>query len=153
MNDGIILRTSPEFTALRKNLLQAIERLDGLLAELRPSIRSETYLTSEEVRMIFDLCPRSLQNYRDNRLIPYTTIGGTILYPQDAPAQFVVALQAADLLRMSLQIAAAASREIAAGNERQIPVPSVVICRIQLPLEPCGPFPQGRHLFRIPIIY
>lgn len=60
MNDGIILRTSPEFTALRKNLLQAIERLDGLLAELRPSIRSETYLTSEEVRMIFDLCPRSL---------------------------------------------------------------------------------------------
>ena len=36
MNDGIILRTSPEFTALRKNLLQAIERLDGLLAELRP---------------------------------------------------------------------------------------------------------------------
>ena len=48
MNDGIILRTSPEFTALRKNLLQAIERLDGLLAELRPSIRSETYLTSEE---------------------------------------------------------------------------------------------------------
>ena len=67
MNDGIILRTSPEFTALRKNLLQAIERLDGLLAELRPSIRSETYLTSEEVRMIFDLCPRSLQNYRDRR--------------------------------------------------------------------------------------
>ena len=48
MNDGIILRTSPEFTALCKNLLQAIERLDGLLAELRPSIRSETYLTSEE---------------------------------------------------------------------------------------------------------
>ena len=80
MNDGIILRTSPEFTALRKNLLQAIERLDGLLAELRPSIRSETYLTSEEVRMIFDLCPRSLQNYRDN----YTTIGGKILYPQSA---------------------------------------------------------------------
>ena len=80
MNDGIILRTSPEFTALRKNLLQAIE----LLAELRPSIRSETYLTSEEVRMIFDLCPRSLQNYRDNRLIPYTTIGGKILYPQSA---------------------------------------------------------------------
>lgn len=84
MNDSIILRTSPEFTALCKNLLQAIERLDGLLAELRPSIRSETYLTSEEVRMIFDLCPRSLQNYRDNRLIPYTTIGGKILYPQSA---------------------------------------------------------------------
>ena len=81
MNDGIILRTSPEFTALCKTLLQAIERL---LAELRPSIRSETYLTSEEVRMIFDLCPRSLQNYRDNRLIPYTTIGGKILYPQSA---------------------------------------------------------------------
>ena len=72
---------------------------------------------------------------------------------QDAPTQFVVALQAADLLRMSLQIAAATSREIAAGNERQIPVPSVVICRIQLSFEPCGPFPQDRHLFRIPIIH
>ncbi len=27
------------------------------------------------------LSKRSLQNYRDERVIPYTTIGGKILYP------------------------------------------------------------------------
>ena len=34
--------------------------------------------------MIFDLCPRSLQNYRDNRLISNTTAGDKILHPQSA---------------------------------------------------------------------
>ena len=75
-------------TGSRTGLIDSLREMRGELApeetELRPSIRSETYLTSEEVRMIFDLCPRSLQNYRDNRLIPYTTIGGKILYPQSA---------------------------------------------------------------------
>ena len=41
-------------------------------------------LTSEEVRSIFGLSKRSLQNYRYNRQIPYTSIGGKILYPQSA---------------------------------------------------------------------
>ena len=41
-------------------------------------------LTSEEVRSIFGLSKRSLQNYRDNRQIPFTSIGGKILYPQSS---------------------------------------------------------------------
>ena len=84
MNPEIILRTTPEHQALCRNLRKAIVALDKLLSEKRPSILSETYLTSEEVREIFDLSPRTLQNYRDNRQIPYTTIGGKILYPQSA---------------------------------------------------------------------
>ena len=84
MNPEIILRTTPEHQALCRNLRKAIVALDKLLSEKLPSILSETYLTSEEVREIFDLSPRTLQNYRDNRQIPYTTIGGKILYPQSA---------------------------------------------------------------------
>ena len=31
---------------------------------------------------LFSLCPRTLQNYRDRRVLPYTTIGSKILYPR-----------------------------------------------------------------------
>ena len=38
----------------------------------------------ELYRSIFSISKRSLQNYRDNRQIPYTTLGGKILYPQSS---------------------------------------------------------------------
>ncbi len=30
----------------------------------------------------FHISRRALQNYRDKRIIPYTSIGGTLLYPE-----------------------------------------------------------------------
>ena len=55
-----------------------------LIDEHRPSILQEIYLTGEEICEVFGLCLRTLQNYRNNRQIPYTMIGGKILYPQSA---------------------------------------------------------------------
>lgn len=82
MEDSIITSTMPEFKLFCRRLQKAISTLDALIAEHRPTIFQETYLTSEEVRELFGLSLRSLQNYRDNRQIPYTTIGGKFLYPQ-----------------------------------------------------------------------
>lgn len=82
MEDPIITSTTPEFKLFCRRLQKAISTLDALIAEHRPTIFQETYLTSEEVRELLGLSLRSLQNYRDNRQIPYTTIGGKFLYPQ-----------------------------------------------------------------------
>lgn len=84
MNEEIITRDSQEYKELRRNLVKAIQSIDILIDTHRPAIGNEVYLTSEEICSIFSISKRSLQNYRDNRQIPYTTIGGKILYPQSA---------------------------------------------------------------------
>ena len=84
MSEDIITRDSSEFKELRRNIIRAIQAVDILIDTHRPAIGNEVYLTSEEVCSLFGLSKRSLQNYRDNRQIPYTSIGGNILYPQSA---------------------------------------------------------------------
>lgn len=84
MSEDIITRDSSEFKELRRNIIRAIQAVDILIDTHRPTIGNEVYLTSEEVCSLFSLSKRSLQNYRDNRQIPYTSIGGKILYPQSA---------------------------------------------------------------------
>ena len=84
MNEEIITSDSQEYKDLHRNLVKAIQSIDILIDTHRPAIGNEVYLTSEEICSIFSISKRSLQNYRDNRQIPYTTIGGKILYPQSA---------------------------------------------------------------------
>lgn len=84
MYEDIVTRDSSEFKELRRNIIRAIQAVDILIDTHRPAIGNEVYLTSEEVCGLFSLSKRSLQNYRDNRQIPYTSIGGKILYPQSA---------------------------------------------------------------------
>lgn len=84
MSEDIITHDSSEFKELRRNIIRAIQAVDILIDTHRPAIGNEVYLTSEEICSIFSISKRSLQNYRDNRQIPYTSIGGKILYPQSA---------------------------------------------------------------------
>ena len=79
--DDVLLRTSPEYKEFRQEILRAIHLLDTSIAAHRPTIVTESYLTGEEVMELFSLCPRTLQNYRDRRVLP-TTIGSKILYPR-----------------------------------------------------------------------
>ena len=80
--EDFITRNSAEYVELRKKALQALKSVKPLIDEHRPSIFNEVYLTGEEVRCMFGISRRSLQTYRDERIIPYTTIGGKFLYPQ-----------------------------------------------------------------------
>ena len=84
MTDDLITRTTEEFRELRKKLTQALRLIERLIEEQRPSIFNEVYLTSEEIRSMFGISKRSLQTYRDERIIPYTMLGGKFLYPQSA---------------------------------------------------------------------
>ena len=70
--DDVLLRTSPEYKEFRQEILRAIHLLETSIAAHRPTIVTESYLTGEEVMELFSLCPRTLQNYRDRRVLPYT---------------------------------------------------------------------------------
>ncbi len=80
--EDFVTRNSEEYKELRKAAIQALKTINRLIDEHRPSILNEIYLTGEEVRAMFCISKRSLQTYRDERIIPYTTIGGKFLYPQ-----------------------------------------------------------------------
>ena len=84
MPEEIITRDSATFKELYRDIVKAIRAVDILIDTHRPTIGNELYLTSEEICSIFSISKRSLQNYRDNRQIPYTTLGGKILYPQSS---------------------------------------------------------------------
>lgn len=79
--DDIITRGSEEYKALDEAIGKAKADIEKLLSGHRPTIEGERYLTTEEVCECFGISRRALQNYRDERTIPHTSVAGKILYP------------------------------------------------------------------------
>ena len=76
----IITRDTPEYKELIEAMRCATQIVDKLIAEVEPSLLGEHYLTTEQVMLHLHISRRALQNYRDKGIIPYTSIGGTLLY-------------------------------------------------------------------------
>ena len=55
-------------------------RVRSMAQTHRPLFEGEIYLTGREVCERLFLSPRTLQDYRDKNIIPYTQIAGKILY-------------------------------------------------------------------------
>ena len=55
-------------------------RVRSIAQTHRPLFEGEIYLTGREVCERLFLSPRTLQDYRDKGIIPYTQIAGKILY-------------------------------------------------------------------------
>ena len=67
-----------------KQHISGIKGLTNLVRSIaqthRPLFEGEIYLTGREVCDRLFLSPRTLQDYRDKSIIPYTQIAGKILY-------------------------------------------------------------------------
>ena len=65
-------------------VLSALEGVNRRIKEVaqthKPLFRGEHFLTSTEVCERLYISPRTLQDYRDRRIIPYTQFAGKILY-------------------------------------------------------------------------
>jgi len=80
-NRSALTCDTDEYKELLEAMRRAAQTADKLIAEVEPSLLGERYLTTEQVMARFHISRRALQNYRDKRIIPYTSIGGTLLYP------------------------------------------------------------------------
>ena len=80
--EDLLTKESAEFRELVGQLCTAHKSVMAVRERHRPTIADERYLKGEEVMAYLHISPRTLQNLRDNRLIPFTTIGGKILYPE-----------------------------------------------------------------------
>ena len=50
------------------------------MANNRPTLGGERFLTDKEVSAWLKVSRRTLQDYRNNGILPYTQVGGKILY-------------------------------------------------------------------------
>lgn len=78
----IITCDTPEYKALVEAMRCAVQTADRLIADVKPSLLAERYLTTEQVMSHLHISRRPLQNYWDRGIILYTSIGGTLLYPE-----------------------------------------------------------------------
>jgi hypothetical protein len=80
--ENILMNDSAEFVELIGQLRTAHKNVLAVRERHKPTIADENYLTGEAIMSQLHISLRTLQNLRDNRLIPFTTIGGKILYPE-----------------------------------------------------------------------
>ena len=78
----IITTRSEEFKELTDWMVQTTREIETAMKHLRPTIGQEHYLTGDEICRRFHVCKRTLQTLRDTKAIPYTPLGGKILYPE-----------------------------------------------------------------------
>ncbi|WP_297451188.1 helix-turn-helix domain-containing protein [uncultured Alistipes sp.] len=81
-NRSVLTRDMAEYEELLEAMRLAAQTADRLIAEITPPLSGERYLTTEQVMTHFHISRRALQNYRDKGVIPYTSVGGTLLYPE-----------------------------------------------------------------------
>ena len=67
-----------------KNVLESMKELLALYKNVtgnyRPMLDGERYLTDREVSEILKVSRRTLQEYRNEGILPYISLGGKILY-------------------------------------------------------------------------
>lgn len=80
----IITKDSEEFKELTGWMKKIGKSVEAATARIRPAIADEHYLQGEDVCEMLHISKRTLQTLRDEGAIPYTTIGGKILYPESA---------------------------------------------------------------------
>ena len=80
MEHEIINKETPEMKQLISGIREVRKRLREIAQTHRPLFGGEIYLTGREVCEHLFISPRTLQDYRDKGIIPYTQIAGKILY-------------------------------------------------------------------------
>lgn len=73
-------KETPEMKQLISGIKKLTKRVRSLAQTHRPLFQGELFLTGREVCERLFLSPRTLQDYRDKGILPYTQIAGKILY-------------------------------------------------------------------------
>jgi excisionase family DNA binding protein len=63
-----------------ENMKEVLALYKKVVANYRPLLNGERYLTDKEVASILKVSRRTLQEYRNDGVIPYILLGGKVLY-------------------------------------------------------------------------
>ncbi len=79
MNE-LINNDHEKVTSFCSSVEDAMEMLEEMFRDCKPSLHGERYLTDEELSKRLKVSRRSLQDYRTEGLLPYIRLRGKILY-------------------------------------------------------------------------
>ena len=78
----IITQQDPQMQMFSQLMQSTLKKLERYCTTAHPMLGGEVYLTGEEVCSQLRLSTRTLQEYRNARILPFYKIGGKILYKQ-----------------------------------------------------------------------
>lgn len=71
-----------EIVANQEMITQLRNRIESILKNYRPVMNGEIYLSGEDICKLHHISKRTLQQYRDDNILPYIQIGGKIIYKE-----------------------------------------------------------------------
>ena len=81
-NNEIITMEDEKVASMLQKMRKSSRWLSGFLESYRPPLDGEVYLTDKEVADLLRVSRRTLQEYRNERRLPYIILGGKALYPE-----------------------------------------------------------------------
>lgn len=82
MSNEIITKDNTRIVAFFKSIERMLDGVERLVANHKPHLNGERFLTDREVSERLKLSRRTLQDYRTAGKIPYIHLGGKILYQE-----------------------------------------------------------------------
>ena len=80
--NNVITMDTESVTVLLQNMQKNSKWLSGFLESYSPPLGGERYLTDKEVAELLRVSRRTLQEYRNNCILPFILLGGKVLYPE-----------------------------------------------------------------------
>ncbi|MES2267066.1 MAG: helix-turn-helix domain-containing protein [Bacteroidota bacterium] len=78
----LMTNEAEEIIAYQKMITKLRNRIEEILQNYRPVMNGEIYLSGEDVCKLLHISKRTLQQYRDDKRLPYIQIGGKIIFKQ-----------------------------------------------------------------------
>lgn len=76
------MNDTEEIIAHQETIIQLKNRIEEILKNYRPVMNGEIYLSGEDMCELLHISKRTLQQYRDDKILPYIQIGGKIIYKE-----------------------------------------------------------------------
>src|SRR5690606_2309371 len=82
MTMDLLTNEAEEIIAHQEMINQLKNRIEEILKNYRPVMNGEIYLSGDDVCKLLHISKRTLQQYRDDNILPYIQIGGKIIYKE-----------------------------------------------------------------------
>lgn len=78
----LLTNEAEEIIEQQEMITQLRSHIKEILKNYRPVMNGEIYLSGEDVCKLLHISKRTLQQYRDDNILPYIQIGGKIIYKE-----------------------------------------------------------------------
>ncbi len=82
MNENVIKLDDDNLESVLSSLKKNSKEMGKFTENYHPLLDGERYLTDRELSEKLKLSRRTLQDYRNNKIIPYIIFGGKVLYKE-----------------------------------------------------------------------